>query len=139
MARYGERRSWPVFRCGLNHRDRSSQGAAFACPACTWRAPGQLFGLDNLPTLPAGLVNPKVPDPFVDKSLMPQAMYAVYIPKGQETDLVSGGDPEAFLASSFAKGSANLNLNGATDKYQIAVPGVAPGNYFVQVVYEYAA
>jgi hypothetical protein len=84
-------------------------------------------------------VNPKVPDPFGDKSLIPQVMYAVYIPKGQETDLVAGSDAEALLASSFAKGSANLNLNGATDKYQIAVPGVAPGTYYVQVVYEYAA
>jgi hypothetical protein len=97
------------------------------------------FLLDNPPTLPGGLVNLVVPDPFGDKSLMPQVMYAVYIPKGQETALVAGGDPEAFLASSFAKGSANLNLNGTTDKYQIAVPGVAPGTYYVQVIYEYTA
>jgi hypothetical protein len=38
-----------------------------------------------------------------------------------------------------AKGSAAPNQNGATDKYQIAVPGVVPGTYFVQVVYEYSA
>lgn len=66
----------------------------------------------------------------------PIRAYAVYIPKGQEAALVAAADPQGFLNSGFPKGSVDVSPANAPS-FDITVPGVTPGLYFVQTVAEY--